>query len=238
MWMLSQIQGTIERRLLVNFVADPEIVKKILPDPFRPKIYSGHAVIGICLISFAHLRARGLPKFLGMASENAAHRFAVEWDTPQGVKSGVYIARRDSNSYLTTTLGGLVFSGIYHHAYFTTLNQDPKYKVQFKSSDSSTFVVVDGEVNSEWPKESIFKNQETSSEFFESGSIGYSPSRSHRSSGMQLFVDKWSVDHFKITTVESSFFDNQNIFPKDSVRFDHALIMRSIEHYWKTVPEL
>lgn len=236
--MFSQIKGTIVRRLLVNFVADPEIVKKILPTPFRPKIYQGQAVVGICLISFSHLRPRGIPKFLGISSENAAHRFAVDWDTPQGVQSGVYIQRRDSNSYLKTLLGGRVFSGVHHYAHFTALNQNPKYAVKFKSTDGSTHVAVDGEVDLDWPEQSIFKNLKASSEFFESGSVGYSPSRRKRSAGTQLFVNKWDVEHFKIKTVESSFFDNQTLFPKDSVKFDHALIMRNIEHHWGTVPEL
>lgn len=33
------IRGIIKRRLLVNFQADPEIVQRILPEPFR-QIYS------------------------------------------------------------------------------------------------------------------------------------------------------------------------------------------------------
>ena len=32
--------------------------------------------------------------------------------------------------------------------------------------------------------------------------------------------------------VDSSYFDNRSLFPPDSIRFDHALIMRNIEHEW------
>lgn len=236
--MLSKIQGTITRRLLVNFIADPNVVAKILPAPFRPQLYKGKAVVGICLIHFEHLRPMGIPRFLGLSSENAAHRFAVEWDSPQGVQKGVYISRRHSNSYLKTILSGRVFSGVLHHAQFQTVHQNPKYSVQFTSRDKSTKVVVDGEVSAEWPKSSLFENLQASSQFFENGSVGYSPSRSGSSTGMKLFVDKWVVENFKVNAVESSFFSDRNLFPKDSIQYDHTLIMRNIEHSWSLVPEL
>jgi len=39
---LPVIQGTIKRRLLVNYRADPGVVQRILPPPFRPKLHPGH----------------------------------------------------------------------------------------------------------------------------------------------------------------------------------------------------
>lgn len=33
------IHGFIERRLLINYTVDPEVVSGILPSPFRPKLY-------------------------------------------------------------------------------------------------------------------------------------------------------------------------------------------------------
>ena len=44
------IKGIIDRRLLLNFTAQPDTIQKIIPHPFRPKIYKGKAVVGICLI--------------------------------------------------------------------------------------------------------------------------------------------------------------------------------------------
>ncbi|MEA2492488.1 MAG: hypothetical protein QOJ29_399 [Thermoleophilaceae bacterium] len=37
---------------------------------------------------------------LGLRSENASHRIAVEWDTAVGIRTGVYIPRRDTGSGL------------------------------------------------------------------------------------------------------------------------------------------
>ena len=47
---LPQIHGLIERRLMVNFRAGPAVVAKLLPEQFKPQLFEGHAVVGICPI--------------------------------------------------------------------------------------------------------------------------------------------------------------------------------------------
>lgn len=110
------VQGVIERRLLVNFRADPAAVSRLLPPPFEPVVVHGHAIVGICLIRLAGIRPAFLsslgpvlPAGCGLRSENAAHRIAVRWrggnqiDSPY--KEGVYIPRRDSSSRLNALVG-------------------------------------------------------------------------------------------------------------------------------------
>lgn len=72
------IHGYIDRRILINYTADADVVQKIIPPPFRPQLYKGKAIVGICLIRLKHIKIKGLPNFLGMQSENGAHRIAVE----------------------------------------------------------------------------------------------------------------------------------------------------------------
>src|SRR5258705_1756352 len=43
---IPTIQGIIDRRVLVNFTVDPNVIQKIIPQPFRPKIYKGKAIVG------------------------------------------------------------------------------------------------------------------------------------------------------------------------------------------------
>ncbi len=71
--------GVVERRLLINYGVDPELAATMIPAPFKPQLVNGWAVAGICLIGLGQLRPRGLPARLGLTSENAAHRFAVQW---------------------------------------------------------------------------------------------------------------------------------------------------------------
>jgi uncharacterized protein YqjF (DUF2071 family) len=100
------MRGIIDRRILANFRIDPELLANVLPSPFRPKLVNGKGIAGICLIRLKQIRPRFVPAFMGIWSENAAHRIAVEWDQYGEAKEGVCIPRRDTSSRLNTLVGG------------------------------------------------------------------------------------------------------------------------------------
>ena len=87
---LPAVQGVIDRRILANFSVDPDVLQQALPAPFRPKLVHGWGVAGICLIRLRDIRPRFVPRWLGISSENAAHRIAVEWNTSDGIEEGVW----------------------------------------------------------------------------------------------------------------------------------------------------
>ena len=59
------LRGIIDRRILVNYRVDPEVLEKLLPQPFRPKLINGVGMAGICLIRLKQIRPRFLPLVLG-----------------------------------------------------------------------------------------------------------------------------------------------------------------------------
>src|SRR5262249_34911435 len=131
--MLPAIHGTIERRLLVNYRADAAAVASILPAPFRPKLARGWAVVGICLIRLGGVRAGPLPAWLGLRSENAAHRIAVEWDENGERREGVYVPRRDTSSCFNQLAAGRLFPGIQHAAQFDVHETADRYDLAIRS---------------------------------------------------------------------------------------------------------
>jgi hypothetical protein len=52
------------------------------------------------------IRPAFVPVAAGIGSENAAHRFAVEWERDGQRREGVFILRRDTSSRLNTLVGG------------------------------------------------------------------------------------------------------------------------------------
>lgn len=76
---IPKIEGTIDRRILINYTVDKDVLTKFLPKQFRPVLIGDKGLAGICLIRLKHIRPLGFPEFMGMSSENAAHRIAVEW---------------------------------------------------------------------------------------------------------------------------------------------------------------
>jgi hypothetical protein len=230
---IPTLQGIIDRRMLINFIADPEVVQKILSQPFKPKIYNGKSIVGICLIRLKYVRPKGLPDFIGISSENAAHRIAVEWKENEKVTEGVYIPRRDTSSWLNNLAGGRIFPGKHYHAKFDVEEKNGNYHIAFKSSDY-TSISVDAETSKEFDTSSIFGDLETASEFFKKGSVGYSPNRNNYD-GIELHTYNWEMKPLRVSQVQSSFFENEKLFPKGSIQFDNALLMTKINHEWKSV---
>jgi hypothetical protein len=236
---LPVIQATIRRRILANFRVDPEVIQRELPNRFRPKLQNGFAIAGICLIRLEHVRPRMTPEIIGVASENAAHRVAVVWEEHGQPHEGVFISRRDSNSQLNRLLGGCLFPGEHHHAQFSVADSDGEINLKMKSDDATVVVEVDGRGASDLPPTSVFSSVAETSTFFEKGSIGYSLTRDlERLDGLELHTTQWHVEPLEISNIYSSYFADKEKFPEGTVDFDHALIMRNIDHEWHTVDDL
>lgn len=227
------IRGVIDRRLLVNYRVDPDVLATILPAPFRPKVHRGYGLVGICLIRLRGVRPRFLPSWLGIGSENAAHRTAVEWDDGGVIREGVYVRRRDTNSWLNTIAGGRVFPGLHSHATFTVRETATHFEVGLRSDDGVTSLAVVGDVAADLPATSVFGSLAEASTFFRAGSLGYSATRDpRRFQGLELRCHDWRVEPLAVSSVRSSFFDDRALFPAGSIEFDCALLMRGIEHEW------
>jgi hypothetical protein len=236
---IPAIRGRIERRVLVNYRVDPEVLARLLPAPFRPQTVEGHGLAGICLIRLAEIRPKGLPARLGVSSENAAHRIAVEWDDRGTVRQGVFIRRRDTDSLLNVLAGGRVFPGTHHRARFSGRETARQVELTVVSDDAMTRIAVRGATVETLPCDSIFQSLEDASRFFQAGSLGYSPSgQRNRFQGLELNCHNWQMTPLAIEAVESSYFDDRSRFPEGSIRFDSALLMRDIEHEWHGQPDL
>ena len=235
---LPTIHGIIKRRILVNYRADAEIVQRILPAAFRPKLYKNKAIAGICLIGLEHIRPKYTPEIVGIASENAAHRIAVLWEDASGTtREGVYIPRRNTDSALNHFAGGRIFPGEHNKAKFQVTENASGIEFAMKSDDDEIFVKLKGEISQVFPANSIFFSLDEASKFFEKGSLGYSATKNgNYLDGINLEIENWRVESLKIEFVESSFYDNETIFPKGSIEFDHALIMRNAAHEWHSAP--
>jgi hypothetical protein len=227
------VRGVIDRRILVNYRVDPAALARLLPAPFRPKLVGGFGVAGVCLIRLKHIRPRFLPGWLGISSENAAHRVAVEWDDSTGRREGVYIPRRDTSSRLNALAGGRLFPGLHHHARFDVKEEGGRYHVALDSDDGKTHLLVEGHVAADLPPSSVFGSLAEASAFFERGSLGYSPAAAPGTfDGLELRSFTWRVEPLAVERVESSFFEDRGLFPAGSAEPDCALLMRGVEHEW------
>jgi len=231
---LPVIRGLIERRILANYRVDPAAIEPLLPAPFRPQLVRGYAIAGICLIRLGQVRPRSLPAWVGIGSENAAHRIAVEWEADGETRTGVFIRRRDSNSWLNSIAGGRLFPGVHHHAQFGVREEADHFRVALRSDDGETRVSITAHIAETLPTSSVFATLDEASAFFQSGSLGYSPNvTGDRFQGLELACRTWQMEPLVVEEVSSSLFDDPAIFPPGSIAFDSAFVMRGIEHEWQ-----
>lgn len=231
---LPTIQGLIRLRILANFRADADVVRRLLPSKFEPKLYKGESIVGICLIRLEQIRPLHVPAFVGISSENAAHRIAVTWTDDDGSeREGVFIPRRDTNSNLNHLAGGRVFPGEHNLADFVVADDGNVIDFAMSSRDGKVSVALKARTATELPVSSIFDSLSSASKYFEGGSLGYSVTHDPaKLDGIELDTKEWRVEPLAVTEIASSFYDDRSLFPDGSVAFDHALIMRNIAHEW------
>ena len=212
------MKGQLERRILVNYRVDPDVLRSVLPAPFKPAVIDGYGIAGICLIRL---------RTYGVTHENAAHRIAVE--------SGVYVPRRDTSSRLVALLGGRVFPGWQHRARFTVDESAPgQYRVEVRSREGDVAITVAAHAADRVMPGSVFATVEEASAFFREAPVGYSATpEAGVYDGVALTADRWAIAPLQLDEVRSSFFDRLPTAEPDS-----AFLMADLRTTWSPQPVL
>ena len=230
--LIQAIDCTIERRLLINYRIDPEVAERHIPAPFRPLVVSDWAVGGVCLIRLGNLRPAHLPGAVGLTTENAAHRFAVEWDDDEGTHVGVFIPRRDTNSLLTALAGNRLFPGLHHRSQFQVCDEGPEIHIAVSSHDGTLDLSATAHQSAALGGE-LFSCLDDAIDFFREGSHGYSPHGDlDQLTGVSLDCPRWDALPVQIDSVRSSMFDDHDAFPNGSCTVDFGLLMRDLPARW------
>jgi Uncharacterized conserved protein (COG2071) len=233
------VKARLQRRILINYRVDPEVAARLLPAAFRPVIVGDHAIGGICLIRLARIRPAWLPGMPTLTTENAAHRIAVQCDTPGGPLASVYIPRRDSDSLLTAVVGGRLFPGWHHRARFAVAEGDGSFRIEVASHDGAMRVGLAAHVADTMPAGSVFGDVSSASAFFGCAPCGYSERPDGRSlDGVRLDCDGWNLQPLTVDELWSSYFEDAVLVPRGSAVFDSAFLMRDLETTWSPVPRL
>jgi len=228
---IPAMAATIERRVLATYRVDPDVATALLPTGLHPQLVDGSAVAGVCLIELGAFRPAWLRPEIGHRSRNAAHRIAVQWDTPAGTRTGVYIPRRHSASRLARAVGGRVFPGVHEHASVLFDDTGVDLSVTVDADDLRVRVATRVGTDDAF-RSSLFPSLDDASMFFQKDAVGWSPTRSGRLEGLRLATRGWRVQPAETSEVQSTFFDT---LPAGSAQFDHALVMRGIPARWSSV---
>jgi len=225
------VYGTISRRVLLNYRADPAVVRKLVPPIFELDCYGGYAMVGVCFLSIKKVNIFPFP--FGHNSDNAAHRIAVIYNG----KHGVYIPRRDTGSTINSFIGGRIFPGEHHHSQFNI--EDSVREIKIRISNKKVGIANVNALEGEFDSNSIFKKLEIASLFYRNGSVGYSRSiDGARLDGLELVPNCWNAVGATRMSCSSYYYNDASLFPPSSIEFDNILVMRNIIHYWKPLPSI
>ena len=231
---MPEICGVIERRILVAVRIRPEIASGIIPRPLVPRIVNGWSIGGVCLIRLGDMGLRCTPRWMKLRSENAAHRFAVQWLEDGQVKHGVYVPDRETDSHFSQLMGGRLFPGVHHRAKFSSWESEGRFRVGFDRQEGDRSLKLVARIAGDWPAGSVFRSLAEASAFYHDGTVGWSICPGDDGMhGMQLSCDEWKMKPLLVERLESSFFQDHSVFPAGSVEFDSACLMRRIRHSWK-----
>jgi len=239
--MLPVLEGIISRRILLNFRCDPATAQKLIPPPLEVETHRGFAIAGVCLIRLEQLRPKGLPKIVGVSSENMAHRIAIRFPTEEGMKPGVFIWRRETDQKLVQMLGGRAFPGVHSAAQFHVSENAGQLTMEVRTEGGQTDVAFAAKYGTDWRPTPAFSDFPEVSEFFKMGDCGFSCSlRGDELEGMQLRTLRWEMSPLEVQLKHCVFFANNARFPSATVEFDCGLLMRGLPHEWhelNSVPE-
>ena len=231
---MPTMRGTVDRRVLITFTIDPEVARSVLPAPLRPDLSMGPAFGGICLIRVRGLRPAVVPARCAprLDFEYIVHRIAVEWDTSDGVSTGVYVLRRDTDCGLLTAAGRLV-PGTPRRAEVGIAEDGRRVDIAAQSRDGRMSVAFVGEEAGELPATSVFTGPDSASAFFRCDRVALADDRRHGAfAGIRMESELWHGTPMRCEYAQSSLFEDRAVFPAGSVVLDHALVVRDLPARW------
>jgi hypothetical protein len=220
---IPEVTGKIERRVLVGYGFEPEVIQPLMPQGITPRLFNGKAIVGLCLIRFAYMRPSWVPLPIGVKPESAAHRVGIQWETKQGdIENGVYVPEHYTSSTLVSSIGGKFFPGVQKLAKFTV--EETPENIAINMHNTHRDVEVNIKPSSHW-ESSLFPTLETAAEFYLPPK-GWSPTTDGTHiEGVEMVTSKWNYENWEANKIHTTFFDQ---FPAGSYTYDHTIVMRNL----------
>lgn len=235
---IPAIHGLIERRILVDYSVNLETLAGLLPAPFRPRNVDGHGVAGVCLIRLAGVRPAWTPSVLGIRSENAAYRAAVEWDSPDGMQQGVFVWRRVTSSRLNAWAGGRLFPGVHDLRRFDVRETATTYELKIADANDVPELAIRAQLDPQFLPQA-FDSPAAAERLICQDTVGYSPAKTCGSyDGLELEMENSTFQELEVESLTSTFFDDRTRFPQGTIQLAHAILMQDVRHLWKSQPTL
>lgn len=236
---LAQATGVLENTVLLNFRTDAEVLRRLLPSPFEPRLVDGYGMVGILLFTMKDLTCETTMGFPSPPSDHVLYRIAVSWKQGGRTFHGMYLLRHEVNTRLPVRQrrrGLFPVVGIpvrWHKVSDSgsiewTLKSKTKTKLHIKAKLSSCF-----------SGGSVFGSLEEASDFFATERAAIAP-RFQKSifSNTHFLPLKWPVQPLFVNHLTTDVDQLQNLFPAGQIFFDSGLIWPKVPCKWQQGREI
>ncbi len=236
---LAQATGILEDTILLNFRTDVEVVKRLLPSPFEPRLVDGFGLVGILLFKMRDLECErniGLPTF---SSEHVLYRIAVTWQQGGRRYHGMYILRHEVNTRLPIRQ---TRRGLFPLAAIPVTWRRMPWSGSFEwtlKNRNRLRLEIGARLSRKFPVESVFESLEAASDFFARERAAVAPRYQKTVFANTHFLPlNWSLKPLHIHQLKTDFSQLENLFPKGSIFFDSGLIWLQMPCRWQEGPEI
>lgn len=235
-------KGIIDRRILINYKVENNVLRRLLPSPFSPRLINGYGIAGVCLIRRKQLKINSFPSWMSVNTETALYRIAVTWEQYGKQHTGSYVLRKETDSLMQIFANSRWSDDSQNWARFHVKeekrSQQDVYEINCFSKDGTSLAIT-ANTALRFPQESVLKTLDTASCFFEDESHYISPK--YQTSVFNCLSEttlNWKMSPLSVGALQSDFFENKQLFPKGSIYFDHALLMKNVRHFRNQLPDI
>jgi len=207
-------------RVIIQCRMHPDAIAAHLPSRMRPLVLRGS---GLCFLTYRRMRVS--PGLLhGPSGETVDHlsfRVAVEFGSSVSTKTGAWVMRRESSSWLESRCGGALQRGVYRQAEFH-LKDEPHRMCLHAEADDALTLEFDLEA-CDGLKGSVFASTREAMRHLVA-TAGVRPRNRLVPSADRLGIENGRVEAepMKVLSLRSAFLDDPVLFPPGSVELDSA----------------
>jgi hypothetical protein len=225
------LRGRIDRRISVFYRLDPMAARELLPAPLRPRLVRGWALGGVCILRLARMRPRMLPIPLGLASELAWHRIAVEWEEDGRPMHGHYLLRSETDSRLAPFPGARLVPSPDDCTRIEVRSSDAALTARVESGDGTTDLDLAASLGG-WRSDALFKSANAARASIASGHVVWDGDEQGELEGVELRSTGGTAQGLEVVRLASTWFDDRARFSLGTATLDCAIVVRDADHEW------
>lgn len=228
------LRGRIDRRICVFHRLDPAVARGLLPAPLRPRLFRGWAVGGICVLRLARLRPKLLPIPIGLGSELAWHRLAVEWEENGRTLVGQYLLRSETDARLAPLPGSKLVPPPIDRTRIEVRSEEAGLVARVVSAGGLADVDLVARPTQSWTNSQLFKSATAAHAALASGHVIWTSPEDGGLEGVELHSTGGKLEALELLRLESAWFDDSTRFQAGTVALDCAVLVRDADHEWAT----